>query len=99
MRLKGMQRFLRFLFMPIAMMAVVCLLHYKPIYIEIKEYCERRATCFTGCIQNNFPDLECQSVPGIDLNYRGQFYDKLYFYPAADTPSYAKCSAFVNEVS
>jgi hypothetical protein len=85
--------------MPIAMMAVVCLLHYKPIYIEIKEYCERRATCFTGCIQNNFPDLECQAEEGIDLTYRGQFYDKLYFYPAADTPSYEKCSAFVNEVS
>jgi len=47
------------LFLPIAMLAVVCLLHYKPIYKDILHYCERRAACLTGCIQNTFPLLEC----------------------------------------
>lgn len=85
--------------MPIAMMAVVCVLHYKPIYLEIKEFCTRRATCFTGCIQNNFPDLECEANADIDLTYRGQYYDHLYFYTAGDTDSFNKCADFVKEVS
>lgn len=71
------------------MLAVVCTLHYRPIYKEIEQYCARRSTCFTGCIQNNFPDLECQQIPGIDLTYHGQYYDQLYFYPLReDTISY-----------
>ena len=53
------------------MLAAVCLLHYKPIYKEIKEFCDRRDTCFTGCIQSNFPNLECQPQPGLNLTYRG----------------------------
>lgn len=80
------------------MLAVVCLLHYKPIYKDIQNYCQRRAACLTGCIQDNFPQLDCESAPNIDLTYRGQFYDKLFFYPVASTTSYQQCESYISEL-
>lgn len=98
MRLKGYQRVIRFLFLPITMLAVVCLLHYRQIYKEIDQLCTRRAQCLTGCIQNTFPALECNVKENIDLTYRGQFYDKLYFYPYSESESFQNCLGFADDI-
>ena len=88
------------MFLPITMLAMVCLMHYQNIYKEVEDLCKRRSECFTGCIQNNFPNLECEASPDISLTYNNAFYDSLYFYPMReDSEIYAQCAQYIDEVS
>jgi len=82
------------------MLAMVCVMHYQSIYKEVEDLCKRRSECFTGCIQNNFPKLECEALPDISLTYNNAFYDSLYFYPMReDSEIYARCAQYISEVS
>ena len=99
MRLNFFQRFLRFMFVPIAAMAAICMLRYLPIYKQIHDYCERRNTCSSACTSENFPELPCAEME-LDLEYEGNLYTNFFVYPKptrADNPLFEECAQFIND--
>ena len=49
-----------------------------------------RNYCFSNCVNDNFPNLMCENQ-NITLTYRGNTYDKLFFYPKTNSTFYKKC--------
>ena len=47
-------------------------------------------------MNDNFPNLTCENQ-NITLTYRGNKYDKLYFYPHANSTFYAKCASLISK--
>ena len=99
MRLNFFQRFLRFMFMPMCAMAVICMLRYLPIYKQISEFCQRRNTCSSACTFENFPELPCSLVT-LNLEYNKNEYTDFFVYPKpvgdGEHPMYDECAEFID---
>jgi len=97
MRLSFPLRLVRFMFMPICIMAVVSLLNRYPVYKEIDEYCQRREECFANCISDNFPNLACERSDDILIEYQGNTYTNFFFYSKQqDSEQYNMCKDYIN---
>ena len=54
-----------------------------------------RNYCFSNCVNDNFPDLMCENQ-NITLSYRGNTYDKMFFYPKTNSTFYKKCESLIS---
>lgn len=68
MRLGWVNRIIRFIFGPLSIIAVLCLLNYYAEYKEINDMCYKRNICYSNCINDNFPSLVC-GQENITLEY------------------------------
>merc|ERR1740139_698428 len=97
MRLPFSQRFIRFLFVPITMMAALMLLNHTPIYRELAEFCKRRDECFANCARDNFPKLSC-SKKKVKISYNGNLYEDFFVYPKiGNSTHFEKCRNYIEE--
>lgn len=97
MRLPFSQRFIRFLFVPITMMAALMLLNHTPVYRELAELCKRRDECFANCAVDNFPKLSCENSK-VEIKYNGNFYKDFFVYPkVGNSTHFEKCKAYITE--
>lgn len=70
MRLGAFNRLIRFLFGPLSIIAILCLINYYSQYKVINDMCYKRNVCYSNCINDNFPSLVCGLEP-ITLTYNG----------------------------
>ena len=100
MRLTFSQRLIRFLFVPICFIAIMCLMHAKGVYKDIDTFCGRRDSCFASCITSNFPTFNCVSKE-FEIDYDGNSYRKFFFFPkplsGEDNKLYNTCKSYIND--
>lgn len=98
MRLGWINRAIRFLFGPLCLLSILCLLYYRQEYLEIFEACANRNDCFAHCVNDNFPNLACRDM-NTSITYKGNTYTQMYLYPYANSSNYNSCLGLVSDVS
>ena len=99
MKLSWQKRMIRFLFGPIALLTMITLMRYDAIYKTIYDYCEQRAECYSSCVRDNFPNMNCITIEDKELEYNGNKYSKFFFYPKPEIDKlghYKMCEDYIN---
>lgn len=83
MQLNFTKRTIRFMFMPISLLASVMIFNHSPAISEIVGLCAHRNTCQAYCTKDNYPMLPCQGRQ-YQLEYKGNLYTDFFVYPNPD---------------
>ena len=74
-------------------------MHHLPVYKEIVKTCEQRDECYSTCVSDNFPYMDCERVK-LNLEFDGVTYSDFFVYPAPnqDNPNfYNKCKGYIKD--
>ena len=87
MRFGIIKRVIRFLFVPITMLAYLVTFAYNSDMESINNNWANRADWMAKCQADHFPVLNCSSS-SYSLNFRGNVYDTFYLYSKTNTSFY-----------